>query len=436
MDYKASVEETSEVERRISVEIPVAAFEQRFASGIDRIAGQAHVKGFRPGRAPRAMVVKLYGQQVHVDTVNRIVNDAYHDVIKSNALQVVGMPEIELGEYKPGTPIKFTAQIALLPSPAVKDYRQCSFEVEIEEVVEEDIERVLSEMREKQRTLQPLDRAQAAVGDIATVVVRGPDGELINPKSSDEFVFEIGKGEVLADIDSATAKMAVGEEREVLVTDHHGHSHAEGEKCEHEQIRYRITLKSLSQKILPELDDSFARSTGAAETLAELRQVVRDRLVDQVENANNRAREQALFDAIAGKNPFLIPQVMVDDEIRAMFMEQGFLDSKDKGSYTIDVSPFRERMGKVAEKRVRNGILLRQILKQETFEIGQEDFDRWYEKQAKRMNYPKAQVVEMFKGKKQLARIRETLEIEKAVDSLIASSKVTERKSVRSESNS
>lgn len=426
MAYKSSVSEKSEVDRQISIEIPRADYQQKFDKLLSQTASQARLKGFRPGRAPKAMVAKLYGEKIHGDVMSQLVSDAYRDALKEHELQVVGYPEINIDDEDKEKDLMVTADVSVVPDPSIEDVSGLSFEVQLEEYSEEEYERRLNGMAEQFAEMKPLEGdEQAKTGDLATVDFSGTvDGEPFPGSDGENIFIEIGSGRSIKEIEEGLVGMKLGEEKEVSAT----LSEESGEELAGKEAVYKVELKTLSEKNVPALDDELAKKTGVAEDLESLKDYVKKALETEVERKNELEREESLVKAIIEKNPFEIPNALIDDEIRNVLFEMGLLDPRDERSYQVDVARFRDNLGEPAGFRVKRSIIMDVLRKREGIEIEDEEVDAWLDNLAEKQEKTRDEINKMYNFPQSAPQLKNLIANEKIVAKLLDEAKIKEVK--------
>ncbi len=428
LEKRVSVSESAENQRNISIEIPHGIYGKRFGELLRTTQQRAHIKGFRPGRAPLEMIAKLYGESVQSTVLRELVEEAYRDAVSEHALPVVGLPHIHIDPVLADTDLKITATVELYPKPELKDYFGVSFEVEAEEFDEAEVERGITRLREQLATTAPVeDRTIAEEGDIATVDYSATlDGEPLEGASVTDTPIELNAERIIADLVTGIVGMSVGEEREVIVR---FPDTAPEERVRGKEVQYRVTLKGLARKVLPAIDDDFAGKTGLAQSVTELRQSLEEHMRKHVEENNRNKTETHLFEAIAEKNPYRLPQVIVDEEIRSMLFEGGFLNAKEEKSFQLDMAPFREHLQARAEGRARRFINLARIVEQEGVEISDDELKSWLEEKAAGQKEGSNEVEKILKSQDRVHRLKDAVAREKMTALLLEKAKVRHKKS-------
>jgi trigger factor len=371
MNFTSTIEEVDPVTKRISVSIPPSNVEQEISVSLDNVSRQVSIKGFRPGKAPKYLVQKLHGDLVKGQVAEKLISNSLEGILKEHQIDMVGSPEIEGGLVESGKALEFKATISVFPKPEVKGYDSFELRVGRRSPTDASIDEVIERMRNAKATMKPLAfRETAAKGDVVELgLITALEGE---PEGRPEPVSVLlGEGQLPPGLEEGIVGMKVGETKDVrsiIPADHRD------PKLRGKDALHRVTLNSLSERVLPEVNDEFAKSLElGVETLLELRMKVRESLERESERQSKVDAEAALLEQLVERNPFDVPKVLVDEEIRALVARSGLTDPAKVRDPKFPVQLFREGLSEPATKRVKTAILVDRIGDQEKVEIGEED---------------------------------------------------------------
>lgn len=423
MDTNSSVKDIDEVTKQATVSIPADTVLSEFKEAIDRLSKTAHVKGFRPGKAPTQVLEKLHGKRVHMEVANRLISSSLHDLLKELNLDVVGQPEIEVSSFEPGQEITYTANISLLPKPTIEQYASFNVSVEKREVNDQDIENVVERLLTARSTNKPLEfRNTVNEGDIidASLLV-SIEGE--EPSRPEPLVVGLGEGRLPEELEKAMIGQEVGTSREVEVTHAEDYSN---EQLRGKKVTYKISLNSISEKVAPELTDEFVKGLGEEfETVIELRLHIRKQLEEQVEQASKEDVQQAVLEQLLDANPFKIPQILIDDEIRSLLVRSGYVDPNKVNPAMIPVDELRKDFGEMAEKRVKTVILVDRLGDQESISALEDDIDSYMERVSEQNGLPVPDIKKfLLDGERRQSTLREITR-DKVLEFLVGRAEVT-----------
>ncbi len=395
-DYSSSVTDIDEVTKQVEVSIPAEVVNQEIDAELSRIAKTTTLKGFRKGKAPKNMVERLHGSRVRMDVAHRLISSSLPEVIQKHKIDAIGDPEIDISSYEPGEQLDYKANLFLFPTPEVKDFLGVQVEAPKYEVSDEDVDAAIEELRRSKATVTKIEeggRDVAQKGDVidSSLVVE-IEGE--EPGPAEPLVVAIGEGALPDDLEAGLLGMKVGEEKaiESKISDDH-----KDEALRGKVTTYRVTLNGLSERILPEVDDAFAKDCELeVETALELKLKVREQL-EETKSSEQKAEAQArILDAILEKNIFAVPQILVDDEIRNLLMKNGLIDPNKTDIRRFSVEPFRQGLNEVAKKRVRTAVLVDRIAEQESLTATDEDLEVAYQEMAEKSGMPLEEVKKFF----------------------------------------
>jgi trigger factor len=285
---KTAVEELSPTRVKLTVEVPFDELRPSMDAAYKKVAQQVRVPGFRPGKVPARIIEQRFGRAVVLEeTLNDAVPKLYGQAVDEVDVFPVSQPDIEVTKIDDGEQIEFTAEVDIRPNFDVPDYAGIEVTVDSAEVSDEDVDKQLDALRQRFATLTGVDRP-AANGDFVVMDLRAEiDGTNIEEQAASEVSYEVGAGSVLQGLDAALEDMSAGEEK-TFRTELVGGENA-GEEAD-----VIITVKSVKEKVLPELDDEFAQLASEFDTLDELKasireQARRNKLIDQVVQAREKA---------------------------------------------------------------------------------------------------------------------------------------------------
>lgn len=425
MDVRISVEEASEIERNIQIEIPRGLYDEKFFSLLGKAAKNARIKGFRPGKAPKDLVEKMYGDRIKGDVLGEIIQSAYSDAVSDNDLTIVGQPTFDIKPIEDEQDICAEVQVSLFPEPKIENYFNEAFDVEVDKFDESVIEKEVAGILERFVEFEPLsDKEVVEDNDFVKVDFEGTvDGESFPGSSREDAVLEIGADGLPNEFSDALTGAKLGEVKETNLTFPEEHN---DKKLAGKVATYKITLKEILEKKLPEFTDEIAKKTGLGDTVEEVRSAIEKKMSEQIENQNQGLREARLFEVLIEKNSFEVPQVLIDEEIRGILFEFGALDSSKRESFSADVSHFRESLGEGAEKRVRQSIILTQIVAQEGLEVADEELESWLDEQSAKSGMEREDFNTRIRYPQDKARVKSNCARQKMVELLLEKASITE----------
>jgi trigger factor len=266
---KTDVETLSPTRVRLSVEIPFDELQPSVDSAYKKIASQITIPGFRKGKVPSRIIDQRVGRGAVLDeAVNEALPKAYSDAVSENDIKVLGQPDVEVGDFSDGAALTFTAEVDVRPDIELPEYSSTEATVEVAEVTAEDIDAELEQLRQRFATLKPVDRA-AESGDLLSITLASTkDGEPVEELSATGLTYEVGTDSLLPGLDEAVTGAKEGDEVAFTVTPETG-------ELEGQEVAVAVSVVSVRERELPDLDDAFAQLVSEFDTLDELRETVR-----------------------------------------------------------------------------------------------------------------------------------------------------------------
>jgi trigger factor len=408
----------------VEVELPPERLSRAVDQSVRRLGRTNRVPGFRPGKAPRAVLERVLGPGTILDdAVEHLVEDAYREALVQEAILPLANADVEIVQAEEGKPLLFKATVPVRPDVKLGDYRGFPFAPEIEEVTDARVDEVIDELRDEYASLVAVEDRPARKGDWAVVSFVGTkDGEPFENGSAERVPLILGEERLIPGFEDHVIGLDVGASTEFDITfpEDYGEATLAGQPA-----HFAVTLRELRERVLPELDDEFARSLGDFSDLDEARADIRVRLG---RNALDRARH-AFADRIieyAVANATLdLPDILVEqetevmhDEFRASLARQGigeeaYLKATEKTEADLHTD-FRPR----AEERVKTLLVLSRIAEAEGVQVPDADVD--VEIARARERYGDDQrLVRYFESERGRDFIRSTLRRSRTVELLI-----------------
>src|SRR5881409_632618 len=313
---------------KVTLDVEVAAdrLSRAADAAFERHVQRAKIPGFRPGKAPRAMYERTYGKEhLWEDAADDLMDQTYREILDAEDLEPIDRPAANVTQLKEGEPLRYPATVVVRPEVALGDYLAHGAKVEAGPPSDEDIDRTIASMRESHAQLRPVDR-EARAGDVVTIDIDATIAEKKLPPFARNAHIEAGKDLGIAGLGEALVGMRTGEEKKVDLT--FPDDASEGELTG-KTGTFSIRPSQVAEKVLPALDDEFAKTVGVAD-LAGLRKAVRNELAHAAfHEARDDAAERAVEHALATSR-VEVPEVLVEDELdhlvadlKARVKEQG-----------------------------------------------------------------------------------------------------------------
>ncbi|HTO06579.1 MAG TPA: trigger factor [Myxococcota bacterium] len=378
------MEETGPVERRLHIEVPTTDVDAAFASFFREMGRNAHIKGFRPGKAPRDVLEKYFADRASQDVLERLVGESLGKAIDEAKLDVIGEPRLNPGEPpKQGAPFRYDAEVDVRPVIEVQKVKGLELKRPTLPVPEQDpVEAHLEEARQRQAQLvEESSGASVARGNVAILDYVGKiDDKPFAGSSAREAQVEIGAGRTFGGFEDQLVGMQVGDERQFEIAMPEDHA---DESLRGKTVHFEVKLVALKRREVPELDDEFAKDVSSFATLAELREDLTRRVAEGREAEQKRLERGALVEALLAANPFPVPPQLVESQVRArigrMLGQLGNARVSRDGLGQL-VERWSQELKPQVENEVRMALLAPAIAKTEAIEVSDADVDQQLER--------------------------------------------------------
>jgi len=408
MDVEFSFEEVNEITKRARVSIPAETITAQLESELQEISKKADIKGFRPGKAPRHIVEKLYGKKVRAEVTNRLVSQSLQDLVREQEIKMVNCSSLDVDTFEPGSQLKYTAELEVFPEPEIKNTDKFKIEVERKEISEPDVDKVVEQHLESKATLKKVEfRTSAKVGDVidASVLIKREGTEAGRPEPIN---IPLGEGKLPKELEEGIPGMETGEQKSIMAAGADG-----------KEVEYVVSLNGLFEKVLPPLTDESVKELGFdVETVLELRMKARDLLEKARESEEKSEAQYKIIEALIESNDFMVPQAIVDDEIRWNLVNYGVIDPKKQDPKTVSMEPYREGLDEMARKRVKTAIIVDRIGEAEKVEVSEEDINVYIGQVAQQNGVSEDQVRKVLLQDQQRANVMGELRRNKVLDIL------------------
>ncbi len=372
---QVTVQRISPVVMELQVAVPVETVKAEVEKAYVALQKKANIKGFRPGKAPRSVLQKMFAPQIHNDVVNLLVNNTLPKALAEQSVQPINEPSVEPDKLELNAEFSYKARFEVQPEIESVKYEGFELSRPVRELNDQAIDAQIQQLRDRKSTLvAPQSARPAKKGDVVTidfsVSVEGESGE---PTTAAGIQLELGSTQVLPEVGAALDGKNVGDHVDVTVTFPDTHPQAE---LRGKAGKLSVDLKEVKEKLLPELNDEFAKSASSLQTLAELRDDIRSKL----EKSHKEQAEVALAEQIVTKlneqNPIEVPHSLVVQQANLMLQE--FANQAQRSGARFSEDQVKEIQNSAlidSERKVRAGLLMAAIAKKNEFKVNDEDIE-------------------------------------------------------------
>jgi trigger factor len=421
---KTEFVDVTETQKHVTIEIPSDVVNQEIDRVTKDYSKQARLPGFRPGKVPASVIKQRFKDQILHDVLHGLIPRAIEDALSERGVEPVDTPNVKDVDIKEGQPLKFTAAFETLPPFDPGDLSTISLRQPPTGIEGDAVDQTLQRLRDRAGRLEPVEGRPAAAGDtvIADLDRKDPSGETDH---HDAVPIELGAPANPPGFDANLIGVSPGDEKTFTV--HFPEDYAVKELA-NTDVEYRVKVKELRHRVLPELDDEFAKDLGEFETLDALRERIEKDLTDEAEQAAKRQVRTDLLKQLARRVTFELPAALVDREIDRRLEEfaRRLMDQNiDPRQANIDWAQFREAQREPARDAVAGALVLDEIARRENLVVGTEELDKEIEQFAARSGRTPAAVRAQLEKEGGISRLYAGLRREKAVDFALSRATLT-----------
>lgn len=429
---KTTMERLENSRVRLTVECDAQAFEEAIQGAYKRVAKRINLPGFRKGRAPRKLIEMNYGPEIFFeDAVDILFPKAYEAALQETGIQPVDQPDVDIDEISQENGVTFKIEVDVYPEVELGTYFGLEAEKEKVNVTDEDVDLVLRDYQERAAELVVVDsRTDVREGDYAVIDFAGYiDGEPFSGGAAEDHLLQIGSGQFIPGFEEQMVGMNVGETKDIVVTfpeEYHA-EHLAGKEA-----TFKVTVKELKERVLPELDDEFAKDVSeSASTLDELKAEIRKTIEDDLERRTAIKLENTLLDKIAENSKIELPQSMVKHQAQHMaedylrnLMYQGITPDRYFEITNTTMEDLAANFEEESARRLRHDLILEAIAKAEGITVSDEEVNEEIERRTAEHEGHEEQARKYFEGQKDSIRIM--LERERTIKAIVDNAKITE----------
>ena len=418
------VEKLEKSMAKLTITVEAAKFDAAVDSAYQKNKGKIALPGFRKGKAPRAMIEKMYGTGVFFeDAANELIPEAYETAAKESELEIVAQPEIEVTQMDKGTDFIFTATVAIKPEVTLGDYKDIEVEKKEAEVSEEEITAEIDKAREANSRLITIEDRATEDGDTVIIDFDGyVDGKQFEGGYAEDYTLVLGSHSFIDNFEDQLVGKNLGEDVEVNVTfpeEYHV------DELKGKPALFKVKIKEIQKKELPELDDDFAQDVSDFDTLDEYKADVEKKILENKENQIKREQEDQIIEKIIENAQMEIPQQMIVAQTRQMTQEfaqrlqsQGLSLEQYMQFTGLTPQKMMEDLEPQALKRIQSRLVLEAVVAAENIEASDEEIDKELENMASMYQMEIDKLKELI-GDDEKKQIGMDLAVQKAVEFVV-----------------
>lgn len=421
------VEKLEKSMAKLTIEVSAEQFDTALEQAYQKSKGKIAIPGFRKGKAPRAMIEKMYGAGVfYEDAANIVIPDAYESAAKESELEIVAQPEIDVVQIEKGKDFIFTATVAIKPEVTLGEYKGIEVEKKTAEVTEEEVTAEIDKARESNSRMITIDERATQEGDTVIIDFDGyVDGEQFEGGYAEDYSLVLGSHTFIDGFEDQLTGKNAGDDVEVNVTFPEDY---QAEELQGKPALFKVKIKEIKVKELPELDDEFAQDVSDFDTLDEYKADVEKKLLESKEAALAREKEDDIINQIIENATMEIPEQMVDSQCRQMMQEfaqriqsQGLSVEQYMQFTGMTPQKMQEELQPQALKRIQSRLVLEAVVAAENIEASEEEVNQELENMASTYQMELDKLKELV-GEEEQKQIALDLAVQKAVTLVVEAS--------------
>lgn len=419
---------TKEQQEKNSVKLTITVDAETFEKGVQK-AYLKNVKkitlpGFRKGKAPRKIIEQYYGAGVFFeDAVNFVCPEAYEEALKETGIDAVSRPEIDVVEIESGKDFVFTATVTTKPEVELGDYNAISVKKVTYRTTQKEIEAEIKKVQEQNARIIPVEDRAVKEGDLTVIDFEGfTDNKPFDGGKGTDYSLEIGSGAFIPGFEDQLIGAEIGKEVEVNVTfpkDYHS------EELKGKKAMFKVTVKEIKEKQLPEINDDFVKDVSEFDTLEEYKKDIKEKIAKSNEQRGKHETENNVLDEVLKVATVDIPECMIDTQLENIARDfdyrlsmQGLNLEKYLQMTGSDIDSFKNQFKDQAEKQVKTSLVLEAVAKAENVKATEKDVEAEMKKVAESYNMELDKVKDLFKDEERKSLENEIV-TQKTIDLLV-----------------
>lgn len=422
------IENISDVKKKVTVEVPEEQVQTMLDAEYRDLKKTVQIKGFRKGKVPLNILRSYFKDKVQADTARKIIEETLQPGLDEKKIVPVSVLNIDPETIEAGKPFKYTAEIEVPPPLDVQGYTGLKLKKYVREVDEKQIDERIQNLRERNARLAPIPESRGVTrGDHLVLDVKAEaDGETIPALTVTDYHLEMGRNFYLPDFDKNLEGIKVEETKQLTLDlpEDFPRKNLAGKT-----VSFEITVKEAKERILPEVDDDFAKDLGEFETLEALKEEIRKDLVQIVETRSKKDMEEQTIDALMEANSFEVPETMVESQIDNLLnqtIQNLVAHGLDPRKLPAPSDAQRNQVRPSAERVVRSGLLLRSIAEKEALEISDEELQAGIAERAEQIGMSVDYLRDQLEANKMTEELRASLLQEKVFKFIQDKAEITE----------
>jgi trigger factor len=370
---KVTVEDISPVKKKLHIQVLPETISREMQKAVADVAKTAKVPGFRPGKAPKNVVEKHYQTEIQSEVMNRVISESYLRAVQESDLSPVEMPNItNISPLEKDAPLNFTALVEVRPKFELGGYEGIEVKDAPVAATDEEVDQTVDRLREMYARLEVVEGQALDATHTAIIDFEGfRDGKSVAGAKATDYTLMLGTGSLIPGFEEQLLGMQKGETREIKVAFPEDYNNKE---LAGKDAQFTVTLKEVKKKVLPELNDEFAKDIGEHATVSELKARIKEDVEIRKKNELASGQREELLGKIVDAHSFDVPEGMVERELMNMARSHATRMARQGGDLkNFDIAAFREKNRDLAVKRVKGTLILDKIADREKLTVNDDE---------------------------------------------------------------
>jgi trigger factor len=422
-----NVEELSSIKKKVNIEIPEDHVTKEVDAFYRELGKKAKIKGFRPGKVPRSILERYFKDYVKAEVIEKLVKETYPTVLSENNLQPVSDPMVDPGELESGKPFQYSATIEVKPEIKLEEYLGSNIEGKKEEVKDEEVEERLKGLQNLHANLKTIQEARPiAKGDFVIVDYEARmDGKPLEEGRAIDYTVEVGSGKFIPAFEEKLIGLRSEEKKEIEVSFPEDYGY---KKWAGKTILFQVKIKEIKEKILPILDDEFAKDLGDYSSLEELKVKLKEEIAREKKLLLENQLKDQIVDQLLQKNSFEVPESLVLGQSKALVSDTKLrlaAQGMTIDSLGVPEEKLQEDYRPTAMKQVRTFLILEKIASQEGITVTEEEVEGRLKEISERTHQKFEAVKRYYEKNGLIPEVKASILTHKTLDFLLQKANIT-----------
>lgn len=422
-----SIQEISPIKKKLTVEIPVEMVSKEIDLAYEGLKKKAKIKGFRPGKAPRSILERYFKDYIKAEVTQKLIEETYQSAVSEKNLNPVSPPLIDPGELETGKSFQYTAIIEVKPDIQLADYQGLKIEEQKESVKDDEIEERLKNLQNLHANLKTVEEKRPIqTGDYVIIDYEAKEnGKTIEGGKALNYSVEVGSGQFLKELEERLIGMKLDEEKEIEITFPSDYSY---KRWAGKTISFHVKIKEVKEKILPPIDDEFAKDVGGYSSLEELKARLKDEIEKEKELSWKRRLKEKMIDQLIEKNRFEVPESMIERQAKILVSNTKVrLATQGLSLKNIDITEdeLLKEYRDMAERQVRTMLILEKIAEKEGISINEDEIENRLKEISEETNQRLDIIKRYYERNDLLPELKKEMLMEKTLNFLIERAEIS-----------